>query len=282
MNEVRVTTQATSAAVKSFGIEHKQKSIKRWLASPDSSTNYKDALQRRHQGSGLWLMKRADFSKWKTRRNSFLWLHGIAGCGKTILSSTIIERLDSTPSQPLLYFYFDFNDTSKQTLENMVRSLISQLYFKREDTQHLLDSLFASCEDGRRQPIVNSICQLFLHMLEQVKEVWIVLDALDECRTRKGPPIEGLLSWIRDLLNSEQRNVHLLVTSRPEQDIKLGLSDLAYTESIVPIQSDLISDDICGYIRARVREGDDLKRWRSFPDVQDEIETRLMQKANGM
>jgi hypothetical protein len=119
-------------------------------------------------------------------------------------------------------------------------------------------------------------------MIEQVKEVWVVLDALDECRTRKGPPTEGLLLWIRDLLNSEQRNVHLLVTSRPEQDIKLELSDLAHNEDIVPIQSDLISDDIRGYIRTRVREGDDLKRWRSHPDVQDEIETRLMQKANGM
>jgi hypothetical protein len=119
-------------------------------------------------------------------------------------------------------------------------------------------------------------------MIEQVKEVWVVVDALDECSTRKGRPTEGLLLWIRDLLNVGQRNSHLLVTSRPEQDIKSGLSGLAYDEDIVPIQSDLISDDIRRYIHTRVREGDDLKRWRDRPDIQDEIETRLIQKANGM
>jgi len=72
------------------------------------------------------------------------------------------------------------------------------------------------------------------------------------------------------------------VTSRLEQDITSGLSDLAYNEDIMPIQSDLISADIRRYIRTRVREGDGLKRWRSYPDVQDEIETRLTEKANGM
>ena len=119
-------------------------------------------------------------------------------------------------------------------------------------------------------------------MIEQVKEVWIVLDALDECRTRRGPPTKGLLSWIRDLLKSEQRNVHLLVTSRPEQDIESGVREFAHNDDIVPIQSDLITDDIRAYVRTRVREDEGLKRWRSRPDVQKEIETRLMEKANGM
>jgi hypothetical protein len=72
----------------------------------------------------------------------------------------------------------------------MVRSLISQLYYKCEGKQ--LDSLFSSCEDGRRQPTCESLCRAFLDIIEQVKEVWIILDALDECRTRKGPRIERI------------------------------------------------------------------------------------------
>ena len=223
------------------------------------------------------------FAKWKTRRNSFLWLYGIPGCGKTILSSTIIEDLERTlPRKTLLYFYFDFNDEGKQTLEGMVRSLMSQLYSKFGDTSEKLDSLFSSCEDGRQQPPRESLCKAFLHMIEHVKEVWIILDALDECCTRKGPPIEGLLSWTREVLNSEQRSVHLLMTSRPEQDIESGIMEFAYNDDIVHIQSSLISDDILTYIRTRVREDTGLKRWRSHPEVQNEIETRLMEKADGM
>ena len=119
-------------------------------------------------------------------------------------------------------------------------------------------------------------------MIEQVKEVWLVLDALDECCTRGGPSTEGLLAWIREVLSSEQRNVHLLVTSRPEQDIKSGISEFVHNDDIVPIQSSLITDDIRAYVRTRVREDNGLKRWRSQPQAQNEIETQLMERADGM
>ncbi len=119
-------------------------------------------------------------------------------------------------------------------------------------------------------------------MIDQVKEVWIVLDALDECCTRNGEPTEGLLSWIRDLLSSEQRNVHLLATSRPEQDIKSIVSDFAHADDMIHIQSDLVTNDIRMYVHTRVRQQEGLKRWRSQPKVQDEIETRLMERVDGM
>ncbi|KAI9758827.1 MAG: hypothetical protein M1840_003744 [Geoglossum simile] len=164
----------------------------------------------------------------------------------------------------------------------MLRSLIIQLPCKFEDNWKQLDSLISSYEGGRRQPTRESLCEILLNMIEQVKEVWIVLDALDECRTRMGSPTEGLLSWMKDLLASEQRNVHLLVTSRPEQDIKSEVSELAHNDNIVTLQSDLIADDISAYVHTRVRRGNGLKRWRSQPEVQDEIETRLMKQADGM
>jgi hypothetical protein len=120
-------------------------------------------------------------------------------------------------------------------------------------------------------------------MIEQAGEIWIVLDALDECRTRAGSETQGLLKWIAAFFNSNKRNVHLLVTSRPEQDISSGLSEIAPEwEAVVPIQSDLVKDDIETYVRAKVRYGDGLKRWRYRPDVQDKIESRLITKANGM
>ncbi|KAL2802448.1 hypothetical protein BJX63DRAFT_437864 [Aspergillus granulosus] len=282
MSELRTTTQATSAAVQRLDIEHRQGKIEQWLAPPDPSINHKNALQQRHEGSGTWFIKSEQFINWKTQRKSFLWLYGIPGCGKTILSSTIIQYLASTPSSPLLYFYFGFNDTSKQTLESMVRSFIAQLYFKREDTRHCLDSLFTSCETERRQPTLDVLCQVFLHMLVQVSEAWVVLDALDECCTRNGPSTEGILSWIRDLLNSDQRNVHLLVTSRPEQDIQAEFDEWTGSENRVVIQSNLIADDISVYIQTRVKEDKGLMRWHSRRDVQEEIETTLTEKADGM
>jgi hypothetical protein len=281
---VNTTVNEISSRTKDVALLQKQDAIHKWLSPPDPSTNFNKALQQRQEGTGLWLLQNSLFEKWHRQQHSFLWLHGIPGCGKTILSSTIIKHLvDTHPDKVLLYFYFDFTDAGKQTLDNVIRSLISQLYPKRKDTQKLLDSLFSSCDNGRSQPTCKSLCKVFSQMMNQAKEIYIVLDALDECHTRKGPISEGLLAWIQSLLDLEQRNVHLLVTSRPEHDIELVLRKVAQSdEDIVPIQSNLIEDDIRSYVHTRVRTSDGLKRWRYRPDVLDEIQRELMEKAQGM
>jgi predicted ATPase len=281
---VNDSVQTISRDMKEVKLTQKQEKMYDWLAAPDPSTNYHKASSQRQEGTGLWFLQRDVFQKWQTEQHSFVWLHGIPGCGKTILSSTIINYLEKTyPEQILLYFYFDFNDSSKQTLENVVRSLIGQLYRKRTETHTFLDSLFSSHENGQRQPSCESLCKVLSQMLDEAKEVYIVLDALDECRIREGSPSAGLLSWIETLLQPGQGNLRLLVTSRPEHDIETVLRNLAKREeAIVPIQSDLINNDIRSYVHSRVRVGDGLKRWQERTDVLVEIETALMEKANGM
>ncbi|KAH0556001.1 hypothetical protein GP486_006056 [Trichoglossum hirsutum] len=283
-NEFHISNRETREAVENLGIEHKQDKINRWLQAPDISVNYHKALEQRHKGTGHWFLENKVFTEWKTQPNAFLWLHGIPGCGKTILSATIIEHLEKAilPSQSLLYFYFDSSDISKQSLDSMIRSLISQLYDRSDITRTSVDSLFSFCGDGRQQPRSESLCEVFLHSIKQVDKVWIILDALDECETRKGNQTGGLLSWMKGLLDSELKDVQLLVTSRPERDIQTALEVWVRKECIINIQSNLITDDIRAYIRTKVKRGDGLQRWQGFPEVQDEIENQLAAKANGM
>ncbi|KAI9037716.1 5'-methylthioadenosine/S-adenosylhomocysteine nucleosidase family protein [Aspergillus affinis] len=187
-------------------------------------------------------------------------------------ASTIIVELTKalTPSR-LLYFYFDFNDNSKQTLNGMIRSLLSQFYDEQIEARGPLDSLFSSCENGRQQPTMERLCVTFLQMLQAVDEIWIVQDALDECKTWKGFQFEGLLSWIKDLVASKPSNIHLLVTSRQEEDVESALMSWAPAKSKFPIQKGDVTNDIRAYVRAQIHIDDRLKRWRSRPDVQEEI-----------
>ncbi|KAK2052294.1 hypothetical protein LY76DRAFT_472246, partial [Colletotrichum caudatum] len=256
--------------------------VMKWLSPPDQSSNYNTAFRQRHEGTGQWFLESEDYSKWKKSPKSSLWLHGIPGCGKTVLSSIVIKDLSNTESCSgrLLYFYFDFNDGSKQSLEKAIRSLIAQLYSDGQDARTHLDALYFSCKKALRQPGTDSLISTFEAMVQQIGEVWIVLDALDECRTRKGSRNEGLLHWIASVLRSPQVNIHLLVTSRPEHDIKSALEGCI--DSQVPLQSGLVTEDIRVYVHETVRQHKGFERWQGKEEILDEIESHLMEKANGM
>ncbi|ETS84698.1 hypothetical protein PFICI_02723 [Pestalotiopsis fici W106-1] len=278
VDEIQRTVQETRVTAKEIhAIAHFDK-IRKWLSPPDPSTNFNKAREQHYEKTGQWFLDSEVYIKWKTERNSFLWLQGIPGCGKTILSSSVVADLQDGPSRSLVYFYFDFSDVAKQTLEQAVRSLIYQLYHKQADLRQEVDDFYSSCDNGDRQPLRSALLELFKSMIRRAGEVWIVLDALDECHTRNERAVSGLMSYIKGLRDSTT-NLHLLVTSRPEHDIQSAIRNWARDSEILPLESIRVKDDINLYIEVRVGQ---LSRWRERPRIQKEIKTVLSNKANGM
>src|SRR2546423_9594991 len=66
--------------------------IRDWLKAPDATVNHNAACAKRHPGTGTWFVKGSIFTTWLTQDNSFLWLNGFAGCGKSVLCSTAIQH----------------------------------------------------------------------------------------------------------------------------------------------------------------------------------------------
>lgn len=64
--------------------------IVKWLSAPDPSTNYNEAQEQRREGTGSWFLQGQALKEWKEKPCARMWLHGLSGCGKTILSSSII------------------------------------------------------------------------------------------------------------------------------------------------------------------------------------------------
>lgn len=279
IKRIQSVTRDTKIGVESLKSDNHLNKVEKWLASPDPSSNLNEAQKKRQEGTGKWFLQSKPFQEWKSGRHQYLWLHGIPGCGKTVLSSMIIEHLNQQldSSDAVLNFFFDFSDTDKQSLDKLVRSLTAQLYGKCEKSQKALDKLFSSCEDGRRQPTFEPLFDTFLQMVTHVKKVQIVIDALDECNTRS-----DLLSWMEDLANSSHAGLHVLATSRKEEDIESELKRWLHRDNIIAVEKDHVNDDICAYIHERLQQDRGFERWHSQPSVQDEIETELMKKADGM
>jgi hypothetical protein len=114
-------------------------------------------------------------------------------------------------------------------------------------------------------------------MLCGVVSVSIVLDALDESKPRG-----ELSAWLKTLVESTEIVCRLLITARREEDIESALRCWTRAEDRISIQQDEVNKDISAYVKDRVRNVHELKRRRRRPDLQREIETKLVEKAGGM
>lgn len=174
-----------STEVTNLQLGQRHNEICRWLSAPDPSTNYNRALQDRHANTRDWFLKSATYMNWLSVSGSLLWLYGIPGCGKTILSSTIIQKTvqycRSRTNSIVLYYYFDFNDSEKQRHEQMIRSLIIQLFAHCATVPSTLEALYSSFSGGERQPNLEKLLPVLNQMMKAFDEIYLIIDALDEC-----------------------------------------------------------------------------------------------------
>jgi hypothetical protein len=238
-------------------------------------------VKRRQADTGLWFLEGEDYAAWKTNPAAFIWLYGIPGCGKTILSSTILQNIlqycADDPGKVVAYFYFDFNDTQKQSPELMVRSLVSQISQQCVKIPTTLETLFSSCENRQRQPSLDGLLEVMHYMIQEFPEIYIVLDALDECTNRT-----ELMTILERIIGLKLKGSHLLVTSRKERDIESSLETIVDTQNVICLQSELVDRDISTYIRQRLSDDKSLSKWQKDPDIRHEIEMALVKGAQGM
>ena len=160
----------------------------------------------------------------------------------------------------------------------MLRSLIKQLSIQSASTPQALKALFSSNLNGERQPRANELLATLKNMIQQFNETFIILDALDECKQR-----QELLAHIRKIVGWKCDDLHMLATIRREKDIEESLQPtINDQENTLCIQSALVNDDIRAYVHEELRIRVGLKRWRKEPKVQREIETALVNGADGM
>jgi uncharacterized protein YbgA (DUF1722 family) len=175
------------------------------------------------------------------------------------------------------YFYFDFNDTQKQDPELMLRSLLCQLVQRSFTVPKGVDALYSSCENGRREPSLHAVLEVTRQAAQEFAQVYLVLDALDECTKRS-----ELMDVLKTVAGWQLNNVHLLMTSRKEWDIERSLESYIKEEQTLCLQRDVVDKDIQRYVQQRLSEDTILTKWNKDAAVRQEIEAVLMRGAHGM
>jgi Fungal N-terminal domain of STAND proteins/NACHT domain len=252
--------------------EQRRDKILQWFKLSDPSTNHHSACEKHEPNTGGWFLESKQFKNWTNNSNATLWLYGIPGAGKTVLCSTAIEHvvaLCRDSGHRYAYFYFDFNDPDKQTVEGMLRWVVKRLcHYHPTQLPASVEELYKQCDDGSHQPGTESLMKALLSLLAEPNRAFLILDALDECSERI-----KLLDIITRLVNA-----NLLLVSRPEIDIKDGLAECVDI-SIISMQGDGNDKDIEIYVKKNIES---LKRWQSKLEIRQEIQDVLVKKAKGM
>ena len=256
--------------------------IMKWLSATHPSNKRNEVEQRRHPGSGGWLMDDTRYKTWKSTPGSFLWLSGMAGCGKTFLSSAVVDDMQRSGLR-VIYFYFQFDDNTRQEVDHILRSLICQAYWMSENSKAHTKEMMERCtrEDKNAQPTPIQLYDCLVSILNS-DEYWVIIDALDESPDRQGSHTEGVLQFIKSLREDTEEHTHVLVTSRAEQDIRDSISQWAAEADALQLSQGLVGQDIESYVTHQLATREGFKRWNGRPDLVREIKDTILNKADGM
>jgi hypothetical protein len=151
-----------------------------------------------------------------------LWIHGLAGSGKSTLSTTIANHFRESKNLGT-FIFFDRDIAERNNPRDVIRTMAYQLGIFHPDIGKIIASAIRSSPNICLSPISYQFQKLFLDTLSPSKgftalaPIVLVLDALDECGTLKDREI--LLTMLSDKSRDLHPNVRFIFTSRAEIDI---------------------------------------------------------------
>ena len=224
-----------------------------------------------------WLLETPKFRGLMRSKPACLWLYGIAGSGKTILASRVIDHIlsrSAVDGQKLAYFYCDASDSESQKPEVVLGTLLSQICSKLASIPSGIDAAFENATDSsgrQRQATVDELQSMMLLALNLCGNVVIVVDGVDEAIRR-----EELCELLASLSPGQDSGAQLFVTSRPEPDIRRVFGRM----QSISAQCEAADSDIDEYIAARI--AGDLRLRKMSHDLQQHVHHSLRQGAQGM
>ncbi|KAL6692009.1 ankyrin repeat-containing domain protein [Trichoderma pleuroticola] len=274
-------------AVEEANAKQEHRDLYRRLCDVDPSDMYNAARNRYEAGTSEWFIEGEAFESWMSNRRSLLWLHGKAGSGKSVLSSSVIKFLQSKHKDDATiataYYYFSFSDVKKQGRDAMLASLIKQICCCRPNMPESIARLKKHKDQDMRPP-TEELQEALIATLRGFSKVYIIIDALDEC-PELGGRREDLMKTLRYILNAAPDNLHVMCTSRKEADIYAEIE--SHLSDPMRIEFDLssymhreaIKRDIGQYIDSTLAD----VNYKSWSDVtKKKVKEILIERSDGM
>ena len=219
-------------------------------------------------------------------RERVLWLHGLAGSGKSTLSTTI-ANIFASYGQLGAFLFFERDVIERSNPTTVVRTLAHQLGSSDRRIGQAICAVIERNPNILLLPLSLQFQKLILDALSTVDAlpptIVVVLDALDECGSANER--ETLLTILANGFGGLPFQIRTIITSRPEADICNAFQSQCH---ILPVQLDITSltnsNDIRLYIRHRMAllrtQARHLQLDTEWPG--EEALCQLVQRASGL
>ena len=212
---------------------------------------------------------------WLAGKIRCLWLRGIAGAGKTVLVSHLVEETMKHCAQSELgtiacVYYYCYHGHRQDETAPFLRWVISQLC---RQGCFIPRCVYAIYQMGR-QPSVAKLLDALEETLHHFSRVNILIDGLDESAS----PRDDLLRVLGDLATDARfQKLHVIASSRNYVDIEKAMTGI-----FTPISMDnhLVEADIRTYVQSKTRSDTKFQHWPR--DLLATVENILPKKATGM
>ena len=169
--------------------------------------------------------------------------------------------------------YCDFLVQQEQTITNIMGAILKQLIVRGGVPEGLRDAFQkAKKEFGGRGPRLTDLMGMLKIAIASLPQVFICLDALDECLPKFLPE---LLVSLRDIVRESPRT-RIFLTGRPHvrEDV------LRYFTKAVVIPISPNPDDIQNYVEMRLDRDDELEAMSN--DLRADIVRVILEKISDM
>lgn len=198
-----------------------RRAILDWITPIDYANQQSDFVARQQPGTGQWLLESEKFKTWLQTGKQTLFCPGIPGAGKTILTSIVVEELntihENNASIAIAYLYCNFRREHEQKLEDLLSTLLKQLVQEQPDIPDSVKSLYERHKDKRTRPSAEEIQVVLQTLSAKFSRTFIIIDALDECQISSGCR-QKFLSILFDI--QAKCSANLFATARPISSIE--------------------------------------------------------------
>ncbi|KAI9857467.1 MAG: hypothetical protein M1813_008217 [Trichoglossum hirsutum] len=248
--------------------------------------DYKETIVPRAEGTCTWFLQHPKYLAWKKEeKSSLLWVSGDPGCGKTVLSSFLVDELNSASSQATLpatvcHFFCDDKIESQKDGKAILSGLLHQLFC----ANHLLIRHAMRHFDTKSSKMVTGMTTLWDILRTASTDpgagnIICVIDALDECEAvSRRDLIRWFVDYFAETISPNRPFLKVIMTSRGYRSIEKAFSSVSHVRLKAEDMTDSISADVTRVIKKRLREVECLTGCSERTRIK--IERRLIENAD--